>query len=139
MQIIRNIILFLSVLTVQLADAQVFISGTVLDAETLEPIIGATIANAKSGKALTVTQADGTFSIPKNSEVQLKISSIGYKTLVTVPTPDGRYLLHAEVSQLGEVVVTAQENRGLTTPLRNMSPHSPSIISYKTFLASLYW
>ena len=115
MQIIRNIILFLSVLTVQLADAQVFISGTVLDAETLEPIIGATIANAKSGKALTVTQADGTFSIPKNSEVQLKISSIGYKTLVTVPTPDGRYLLHAEVSQLGEVVVTAQENRGLTT------------------------
>ena len=115
MHLIRNIILFLSILSVQFADAQSIISGTVLDAETLEPVIGATIANAKLGKALTVTQTDGSFSIPKNNDVQLRITSIGYKPLVTAPTRDGRYLLHAEISQLGEVVVTAQENRGLTT------------------------
>ena len=118
MHLIRNIILFLSILSVQFADAQSIISGIVLDAETLEPVIGATIANAKLGKALTVTQTDGSFSIPKNNDVQLRITSIGYKPLVTAPTRDGRYLLHAEISQLGEVVVTAQENRGLTTSSR---------------------
>ena len=118
MQLIRYIILALSALVLQVADAQGVISGVVLDAETMEPVIGATITDAKRGKALTVTQADGTFSIPKNNEVRLKISSIGYKPLVTAPVADGRYLLQAEVSQLGEVVVTAQENRGLTTSSR---------------------
>ena len=110
MQLIRYIILALSALFVQVADAQALIHGTVLDGETMEPVIGATITDVKQGKALTVTQADGTFAIPKNNEVQLRISSIGYKTLTTAPTADGRYLLHAELSQLGEVVVTAQEN-----------------------------
>ena len=102
-------------MAVQVADAQALVRGVVLDAETLEPVIGATITDVKQGKALTVTQADGTFAIPKNNDVRLRISSIGYKPLMTAPTADGRYLLHAEVSQLGEVVVTAQENRGLTT------------------------
>ena len=104
MQLIRYIILFLLVLAAQVADAQALTRGTVLDAETLEPVIGATIADAKLGKALTVTQADGTFAIPKNNETQLRISCIGYKTLVSAPVANGRYLLHAEVSQLGEVV-----------------------------------
>lgn len=116
MHIIRIIIILLSVLSIQSVDAQALISGTVLDAETLEPVVGATIADAKRGKVITVTNADGTFGLPKNDEVlQLKISSIGYKTLLAKPVPEGRYLLQAEVSQLGEVVVTAQENRGLTT------------------------
>ena len=64
-----------------------------LDAETLEPVIGATIGDAATNKALTVTQADGSFTIPKNNDARLKISSIGYKTLVTVPNSEGRYLL----------------------------------------------
>ncbi len=118
MQYFRYIILTLLSLVIQIADAQAVIHGTVLDAETLEPVIGATITDAKQGKALTVTQADGTFSIPKNNDIRLRISSIGYKPLITVPTANGRYLLKAEVSQLGEVVVTAQENRGLTTSSR---------------------
>ncbi len=115
MQLIRHIILAFFILATQLADAQVIIKGIVLDGETLEPVIGATIADAKQGKALTVTQADGTFALPKNDDARLRISSIGYKTLVTAPVADGRYLLQAEVSQLGEVVVTAQESRGLAT------------------------
>ena len=89
------------VLAMQVADAQQLLSGIVLDGETLEPVVGATIADAKNDEAM-----------------QLRISSIGYKTLVTKLNPGGRYLLHAEVSQLGEVVVTAQENRGLTTSSR---------------------
>ncbi len=118
MQLIRNIILVFAALALQVADAQALLTGTVLDAETLEPVIGATVSDAVRGRGLTVTQADGTFAIPKNNELRLKISSIGYKPLVTAPRADGRYLLQAEVSQLGEVVVTAQENRGLTTSSR---------------------
>ena len=118
MQTIRTILLSLAVIVAQVAGAQAVIRGIVLDAETLEPVIGATIGDAATNKALTVTQADGSFTIPKNNDARLKISSIGYKTLVTVPNSEGRYLLQAAVSVLGEVVVTAQENRGLTTSSR---------------------
>ena len=115
MHFYRLIILSLSILIIQIANAQALTTGIVLDAETLEPVIGATVSDAKQGKTITVTQSDGSFNIPKNNEVRLKITSIGYKPLVTSITPDGRYLLQAQMSQLGEVVVTAQENRGLTT------------------------
>ncbi|MBP5562311.1 MAG: carboxypeptidase-like regulatory domain-containing protein [Muribaculaceae bacterium] len=118
MHLLKFIIPALFVLAAQSVEAQSPIAGTVLDEETLEPVVGATITDANQGKVLTVTQADGTFTIPKNNEVKLKISSIGYKTLITKPTTNGRYLLKTEVSQLGEVVVTAQENRGLTTSSR---------------------
>lgn len=112
----RRLLLALCALALQVAVAQPRAVGTVLDEATLEPIVGATVADAASGKVLAVTAADGTFALPKNNEPrQLKISSIGYKTLVTAPAPGGRYLLLAWVSQLGEVVVTAQESRGLTT------------------------
>ena len=115
MQIKRLIIILGIIFTSQAADSQSFTKGLVLDAETNEPIIGATISNATNGKVLTVTNVDGLFRIPKNNERKLKISYIGYKTLITTPNKDGRYLMTAEISRLGEVVVTAQESRGLTS------------------------
>lgn len=115
MQIKRIITVLAITLISQIADAQTIIKGLVVDADTNEPVIGATISNAKNGKPLTVTNADGRFQIPRNNEIKLKISYIGYKTLVTAPTKDGRYLMQAEISRLGEVVVTAQESRGLTS------------------------
>ena len=115
MNINRLIILFAITFSFQLADCQTIIKGLVLDADTKEPIIGATVSNARKDKAITVTNADGQFMIPKNKDIKLKISYIGYKTLVTLPTDDGRYLMQAEISRLGEVVVTAQESRGLTS------------------------
>ena len=118
MQILKYILFTTLAFAAQLADAQSILRGIVLDAETQEPIVGATVATAHNGKVLTVTQNDGSFTIPKNNEAKLKISSIGYKTLVTTPTDNGRYLMQTEVSQLGEVVVTAQENHGLTTSSR---------------------
>ena len=115
MQIKRIITVLAITLISQIADAQTIIKGLVVDADTNEPVIGATISNAKNGKPLTVTNADGRFQIPRNNEIKLKISYIGYKTLITAPTKDGRYLMQAEISRLGEVVVTAQESRGLTS------------------------
>ena len=82
MYIKRIIIVFAITLISQIADAQAIIKGLVVDADTNEPVIGATISNAKNGKPLTVTNADGRFQIPRNNEIKLKISYIGYKTLI---------------------------------------------------------
>lgn len=115
MQVQRFLLALLCFLLSQAADAQGVLRGVVVDEETGEPIVGATVTDANGGKLLTVTDADGRFQIPNNSYGQLKISYIGFKTLLTAPTKDGRYLMHTEVSKIGEVVVTAQEGRGLTS------------------------
>jgi hypothetical protein len=115
MHIKRIIIVFVFTLISQIADSQTIIKGLVLDSDTKEPIIGATISNAINGNPITVTNADGRFQIPNSSESKFKITYIGYKTLITAPTKDGKYLMQAEISRLGEVVVTAQESRGLTS------------------------
>ena len=49
----------------QVADAQDILRGLVLDGETGEPIVGATVYDAKRGKVLTVTDTDGKFRIPR--------------------------------------------------------------------------
>ena len=115
MHFIRLIVFFALLLMSQTADSQVTAMGFVLDAETLEPVIGASISDERSGKVITVTNSEGQFQIPKNDDILFKISSLGYKPLVTPRRADGRYLLQAEISRLGEVVVTAQESRGLTS------------------------
>ena len=112
---IRLILLFGILLIVNTAESQTVIRGCVFDAETNEPIVGATVTYEQKSRLLTVTNADGQFQIPRNNDSRLKISYIGYKTLITAPTKDGRYLIQAEISRLGEVVVTAQESRGLTS------------------------
>ena len=116
MQIQRTFFIFLVAVHLQVADAQGVLRGVVLDKDTQEPIIGATIHDAKKGKPLTVSDAEGRFTIPKNSDTQqIRITYIGYKSLTTGLAKNGRYLLVAEISKLGEVVVTAQESRGLTS------------------------
>lgn len=115
MQRYRFLFLFVILFIAQVAYSQHVFRGKVFDAETQEPIVGATIANGKTGKVLTVTDTEGAFEIPNYVEGSLKISSIGYKTLTTLPRNDGNYALEVELSTLGEVVVTAQESRTLTS------------------------
>ena len=116
MHIYRIIYTILAVFTLQAAHAQGVLRATVLDKDTREPIIGATIHDAVKGKPIAVTDAEGCFTIPNNDDTkQIRITYIGYKILTTAPVRNGRYLLEAEISRLGEVVVTAQESRGLTS------------------------
>lgn len=105
----RIITFLLALLIAQIAASQDVLNGIVLDKETQEPIVGATVSDGSKGKPLAVTAADGRFRLPKNNYAKLKISYIGYKTLITVPSKDGRYLLQAEISRIGEVVVTVPE------------------------------
>ena len=116
MKIKRIIVLFLAVALIQVAHAQGVLQAIVLDKDTQESIIGATIHDVRKGKPLTVTDAEGRFAIPNNEDgQQIRITYIGYKTLTTAMVRNGRFLMEAEISRLGEVVVTAQESRGLTS------------------------
>ena len=112
----RYILLMIAVVILQSINAQGVLRGLVTDKDTHEPIIGATITDVVQRKPLTVTNADGCFVIPKKGDApKIKITYIGYKPLVVKATANGHYELQAEVSKLGEVVVTAQESKGLTS------------------------
>jgi outer membrane receptor protein involved in Fe transport len=96
--------------------------GVVVDKDTHEAIIGATITDEIKHKPLTVTDAEGRFAIPKNNYPRkVKVTYIGYKALIVelnAQSNDLKLQMEAEVSKLGEVVVTAQESRGLTSASR---------------------
>ena len=87
------------------------VSGTVIDFETGEPIIGASIAIAGKGTG-TISDLDGNFSIQLNSGVtKLEVSFIGYKKQI-VPVVDGKKLtirLQSAAELLDEVVITGYD------------------------------
>ena len=114
MQRIIWVIILVLALKVERADAQVIHGGVVMDAETKERIVGAVVIDEESGKALAVTQGDGRFTIPKSKYKRIRIVYLGYKALETGMTKDNRYLIHTD-NKLNEVVVTAQESKGLTS------------------------
>jgi len=60
----------------------------VIDIDTHEPIIGAIIYDNTTNKPITITNSDGRFSIPKNNYNQLRITCIGYKTIVAPSTSE---------------------------------------------------
>ena len=119
MQIQRLLCTTIVLTFVQLVNAQTVIRGTVIDTDTREPVIGATVADAIRRKPLTVTDSEGHFAIPKyNYPKQLKITYIGYKPKfldIKSTTSELIIRLEPEISILGEVVVTAEESRGLTS------------------------
>lgn len=115
----RFIYIVIVMMITQVVVAQNVIYGLVSDKDTKEPIIGATISDVTKRRPLTVTDAEGRFVIPKNNYPQrIKITYIGYKTLTVNAVANGHYQLEVEVSKLGEVVVTAQESRGITSSSR---------------------
>lgn len=114
MNIERYIFIFFLSCFVQLVYSQSVLSKKVTDADTGEPIVGAVVFDAETSKALTVTNSDGYFSIPKTDYSKIKITCVGYAPLIA-STSDVLYVMHAEVSEIGEVVVTAQESHEPTS------------------------
>lgn len=95
-------------------DAQVTITGTVTDKATLEPMIGATVMIEGNNSVDAVTDIDGRFTLAVPAGKEIIISYIGYKPL-QAKAQSGIYYIESQTNALGEVVVTAQESRGLSS------------------------
>jgi len=84
--------------------AQTQISGTVLDASTAEPIIGANIIEKGTTNG-TITDFDGNFILAVQEGTTLEISYMGYKTIEVQAVNGLRVDLHEDTELLDEVVV----------------------------------
>lgn len=79
----RFILSIIAVVILQYVNAQGVMRGVVIDKDTHEAIIGATITDDIKHKPLTVTDAEGRFTIPKNNYPRkIKVTYIGYKALI---------------------------------------------------------
>ena len=103
-------ILTFMLLSIGVAVAQTKVSGTVVEAENDEPIIGAVIKQKGQKSALAVTDIDGNFSFTTSQKItSLEVSSIGF---VTQTIKAGQNLIIKMVSDsrsIDEVVVTGMQ------------------------------
>jgi iron complex outermembrane recepter protein len=103
------------------------ISGIIIDNETKEPIIGA-IIQPLLGAHYVTSNTEGKFIITtKNTTDSLKISLIGYQTLIVAIKEKLVIFLNHNTQQLQSVFVTANREAGL----RTQSPISIHKISAK--------
>lgn len=94
--------------------AQNKIEGTVVDRCSHEPLVGAVIHLQGSGKALAVTDINGRFSVSIPNGAKIKITYVGYRTLVAAGH-NGTYRMTSTVHKINDVVVTATESNNLTS------------------------
>lgn len=98
------------------------VSGEVTDAADAQPLGYATVKSA-DGRYSTVSNADGYWQlrVPED-ELEIEITFIGYRPYVfKTPRVGSSHVLvklQPDAENLGEVVVTARENQGLTAGSR---------------------
>ncbi|NCI47711.1 SusC/RagA family TonB-linked outer membrane protein [Sediminibacterium soli] len=81
------------------------VSGSVIDAETRQPVPGASVL-VKGRQSATLTDAQGGFTLDAGTNDKLEVSSLGYATqTVSVSSGAIQVLLVATNRNLGEVVV----------------------------------
>ena len=105
----RNIIfppLLLTLTTMPFSVSALTVSGTVVD-ETGEPLIGATIKDSNTKKAV-ITDINGNFTLNSENKSNLEISYIGYKTQTVTPQEKLNITLVEDSKVLGEVVETGK-------------------------------
>ena len=105
--------------------AQVTASGTVIEAATGEPIIGASVLEEGTTNG-TITDFDGNFSLPVGKDAMVVISYVGYKTQQLFPKANMQVSLAEDSEVLEEVVVT-----GYTTQRKADLTGAVSAISAK--------
>ena len=115
------------------------LSGTVTDAKTGETIPGATIQILETSLG-AITDANGYYSIPNipAKTYNVQASFVGYETMVKYyvvvrsgGTPDLNFSLKESVSELGEVIVTANPFEKIEeTPLSIQKLSAEEIATY---------
>ncbi len=113
----------LSLLSTTAVAQRINIKGTVTDAETGEPIVGASVI-IKNTKVGTVTGIDGDFSINANKGERLTISYLGKLTTSVTAKENLQIRLTDDAKTVDDVVVVAygtQQRRDLTGSISRVS------------------
>ncbi len=130
------LIVFLTILSLSSYSQEGTIRGTVIDDETGETLVGVSVL-VKGTTSGTITDLDGKFSIDQSpGNYTLQLSYISYQTLVVeeieVTAGETTLLnnlrLKESVTELGEVVVTANQARNTDAALQTMKRKSASIM-----------
>ena len=87
----------------------------ILEKDTHDPIIGATVMTVGTKKIIAVTDQNGCFVLSEGFNKPVRISYLGYKSIQVTPKKSGIYYLSSSINSLQEVVVTAQEGHGLSS------------------------
>lgn len=115
------------------------IKGCVTDAQTKEPLVGATV-EVKGTEKRAVTDMDGNFSVSglkKGARQEVVINYVGYKTLSVKDVPsdaDGAqnrlsFAMTADVKMLGEVSVVASERRNTDAAVIQLAKNSAVVVN----------
>lgn len=125
--------LFLAVLFSTLTSlAQTAVKGTVVDQDTREPLIGVTIFDPVSKKALATTDLDGSFTFKTSLGKDLEVSYIGYVSQKVKAVADlGTIELKTSSIGLNDVVVTS------SIAIRRKTPVALSIVDPEMIEAKL--
>jgi len=93
------------------------ISGTVVDADNGEPIIGASVLEEGTSNGM-VTDLDGNFSLTVGKNAKIKLSYIGYEPLVLVAVQNmGTIPMKAVAMVLEDVTIMGQMAKMSKTPV----------------------
>lgn len=111
------------------------VTGKVVD-ENGDPVPGATIQETGTNRG-TVTDLNGKFTLSVRHDATIKISFLGYKTVLRKATPNMNITLENDQANLDEVVVVGygqQKKANLTGAVANVdmerrSAHVPSRMS----------
>lgn len=95
------------------AYAQGDVTATVLENESGQPVVGARVTFDGEKKPAAVTDVAGQFTLKNAAGRRIVITFLGYKRLVVRAQNRAVYMLEVDVRRVDEVVVTAQESRGL--------------------------
>lgn len=101
MKRIQTILFCLMVVGAAFAD--IHVRGTVIDADTSEPMIGVSIL-VKGTTTGTITDFDGNFEINVPDKATLQLSYMGYKTIDVRAVDDMKIIMESDAQQLQEVV-----------------------------------
>ena len=95
--------------------AQSILSGIVIENDSRKPIYGASITIVGTKTGVVFTDVNGRFTLQNANNKKIVISYLGFQKLYTKAVNNGVYALKTDVQSVGEVVVTAQESKGLAT------------------------